>query len=305
MILKNSKDLPLVALAVVQISLWILTLSFFNSLSILTLVALALLQAFLISTNFQVIAHNFIHHRFFQAKVLNSLFSVINSANLGAPSSLYFAHHMNHHRYNNGPGDRSSTWAHGQPGSEESLWRYSLLSPLRTPMTVLYREARKTHPAFPIYVEVGFLLSALTGLALWSPWASVYALAVVYVGQVLAAAENHLEHFGGRPGDARRGAVSCYSHWYNRIWFNNGYHQEHHFRPGLHWSDVPVLRPQLPHESERRVVSGAHWMFWRQPLNDLAATYCEEMGSPSTATPRLTSPLAASSKAWVRGTNSK
>ena len=30
--------------------------------------------------------------------------------------------------------------------------------------------------------------------------------------------------------------VSSYAKWYNIIWFNNGYHAEHHYRPKLHWT---------------------------------------------------------------------
>ena len=53
-------------------------------------------------------------------------------------------------------------------------------------------------------------------------------------------------------------SVSCYSRLYNFVWFNNGYHQEHHFRPQVHWTELPTLHPQMLPESERRVVRGWH-----------------------------------------------
>jgi hypothetical protein len=36
-----------------------------------------------------------------------------------------------------------------------------------------------------------------------------------------------------------RGTVSHYGFWYNVLFFNDGYHVEHHTRPGAHWTDLP------------------------------------------------------------------
>ena len=71
--------------------------------------------------------------------------------------------------------------------------------------------------------------------------------------------EHYLEHYGATPGDRRTDSVSSYGRLYNLIWFNNGYHQEHHFRPQVHWTRVPEVKSLLPPESERRTVRGAHW----------------------------------------------
>jgi hypothetical protein len=42
----------------------------------------------------------------------------------------------------------------------------------------------------------------------------------------------------------RRGTVSHYSALYNLLFFNDGYHVEHHARPGAHWTSLPrQVRP--------------------------------------------------------------
>ncbi|MCY0987385.1 fatty acid desaturase [Nannocystis sp. ILAH1] len=36
--------------------------------------------------------------------------------------------------------------------------------------------------------------------------------------------------------------ISHYGRLYNLLWFNDGYHAEHHARPGAHWTTLPALR---------------------------------------------------------------
>ena len=59
-------------------------------------------------------------------------------------------------------------------------------------------------------------------------------------------------------------SVSAYGKLYNFVWFNNGYHQEHHFRPGTHWMDLPKVRKELPSDEDRQVIkNGSHLSnFW-------------------------------------------
>jgi hypothetical protein len=50
-------------------------------------------------------------------------------------------------------------------------------------------------------------------------------------GLVLCSLQGHYEHV--------RGTVSHYGRLYNFAFFNDGYHVEHHARPGMHWSELP------------------------------------------------------------------
>jgi fatty acid desaturase len=98
------------------------------------------------------------------------------------------------------------------------------------------------------------------GLAVLNPRGFfLFYVPLWYLGQCGALAENYLEHHGARPGNRVTDSVSCYSWFYNLIWFNNGYHQEHHYRPQIHWTKIPAVRAQLPPDSERRVTPFAHW----------------------------------------------
>jgi fatty acid desaturase len=62
-----------------------------------------------------------------------------------------------------------------------------------------------------------------------------------------------VQHRGATdPDDPLRNSVSCYGRVYNWLTFNLGHHQEHHWRPGVHWSSLPLLREDLP--TARRIV---------------------------------------------------
>jgi Fatty acid desaturase len=51
------------------------------------------------------------------------------------------------------------------------------------------------------------------------------------LGLGLCWLHGHYEH--------ARGTTSHYGFWYNLLFFNDGYHVEHHARPGTHWTDLP------------------------------------------------------------------
>jgi fatty acid desaturase len=265
------KDIFLVVTGVVGFLGLLVPAVGFKQFSFWPLIGFAALEVFLICMNYQCVAHNAIHNPFFKWKPFNAVFSHFNTLVLGVPQSLYKVHHMNHHKYcNDLPGadgwtlDRSSTYRFSRSsGRPEGILRYSLLSPLRAELTWLFQEARKFGAWHLVLGET--LALALFWLGLVSlNWKGFifYYLPVWYLGQVAAYAENYFEHDGSIPGNRKTDSVSCYNPFYNWLWFNNGYHQEHHFRPQTHWVAIQALRSQMLPESQRAVVGGAHWFNW-------------------------------------------
>lgn len=236
------------------------------------LIALGLVQAFLYAMNFQCTGHNFVHNPFFSAAWMNRVFSVLNSLALGVPQTFYKFHHYNHHAHNNDvprhygrTRDCSSIYRYGKPpGTLEPLWSYALIGPLRTDVTPLWREAKKRGQHRMMLVETAALLAFIAAIFLIDWRYGIFYLIVLYAGQALALAENYLEHYGAPNTSRLDDSVSAYSAWYNRFWFNNGYHQEHHYRPGVHWTRIPEIRGQMLEESRRRVV-GCHWFNFGRP----------------------------------------
>jgi hypothetical protein len=91
-------------------------------------------------------------------------------------------------------------------------WRFLLTTPVGVEMAlvgVLWAILAAAHPRFFLSVYVPGYLAGLG----------------------LCALQGHYEH--------ARGTTSYYGRIYNTLCFNDGYHVEHHARPGLHWTRLP------------------------------------------------------------------
>jgi fatty acid desaturase len=259
----------LVLLALVQFAVLLFGALTFGAVPRWQSLVAGLISVYLTTTNFKCIAHNFIHNPFFRSRRLNGAYSVFNSLLLGGPQALYRLHHLNHHRYNNDPpdpatgttGDLSSTWRYSRwPGLEEGFLSYALLGYFRTDFGLLLGEARKKRLILRVYGEFAAVLALVAAVGwLNPPGLAFFYLPVWYFGNAAAQAENYLEHYGALPGNRKTDSVSSYGALYNLLRFNHGYHQEHHYRPQVHWTRVPGMKELLPPETDRRVVRWAHW----------------------------------------------
>ena len=81
-------------------------------------------------------------------------------------------------------------------------------------------------------IQCGVVLALWTVVAVTSArlFVTVY-LPGYLVGLGLCFLQGHFEHAGG--------TTSHYGRLYNLLFFNDGYHVEHHRRPGVHWTDLP------------------------------------------------------------------
>jgi fatty acid desaturase len=264
----SRKDGILVVLAIAQLFLLVAATLNATTLPIGATVAFGAIVVFLICTNYQCVAHNFIHNPFFASERLNAAFSVLNTLCIGVPETLYRVHHLHHHKYNNDAidpltgttHDVTSTFRYGKNGGEEGIVTYALLGFFRSSFSYMWNQARQKGLLPLVVAEIAALALFVAVLAV-SDWRGFlfFYVPVWYLGQVGAMAENYVEHHGAIPGDRRTDSVSAYGALYNLIWFNNGYHQEHHWKPQVHWTQVSALRPLLPPETSRRVVRAAHW----------------------------------------------
>ena len=114
-------------------------------------------------------------------------------------------------------------------GIPQSLWRARHL-----------RHHRGDHGAGrwtrEMTLEAGVVAALWIALAVNAPgfFATVY-LPGYALGLGLCFLQGHFEH--------ARGTTSHYGWLYNWCFFNDGYHAEHHLRPGEHWTRLP----QQPH----------------------------------------------------------
>jgi fatty acid desaturase len=261
-------DAILVAISVSHVAAMLAVMFWSDRIDAPLLIAAGLGFVFLCCTNYQCVAHNFIHNPFFSREPLNHVFSILNSLSLGMPQTLYRFHHLNHHKYNSDyqdpetgeTRDYSSIYRFSRSsGQAEGVWTYSLLGPFRVDLGQLFAIAKQRGLGWLVILETLALLGFYAALA-WMNWQVFLAflVPVLFAGQAAAFAQNYLEHKGADPGSRLTDSVSCYSPLYNFLWFNNGYHQEHHYRPYVHWTQIRKIKSKMLPESERRVVRGSH-----------------------------------------------
>lgn len=150
------------------------------------------------------IAHNFIHTPFFRSRACNRPYSLFLSALMGVPQSLWRERHLRHH-------------------AERHL--------------VARADRRVHHRRRPVWTRDAAVETAVV-LAVWAVALAADAslFLTVYVpgylaGLGLCSLQGHFEH--------ARGTTSHYGWLYNWCFFNDGYHAEHHLRPGEHWTRLP------------------------------------------------------------------
>jgi fatty acid desaturase len=86
--------------------------------------------------------------------------------------------------------------------------------------------------------------------------------------------------------------VSSYHTLYNKVWFYNGYHAEHHYRPRAHWTRMRELHVEIQEEQKRvgvRVIKPPHAFGFMDP--DLADEPLVPIEKVKQVAPEATKPV--------------
>jgi hypothetical protein len=91
--------------------------------------------------------------------------------------------------------------------------------------------ARRVRPGTDVLVETALVSALWITIAVTAPTFFLFVyLPGVALGLALCQVHGHFEHAGG--------TTSYYGRIYNLLFFNDGYHVEHHRRPGAHWTEL-------------------------------------------------------------------
>ena len=214
---------------------------------------------FLFWYNGLVASHSFVHHPWFTSERLNQLYLALNSINIGLPQIHYRYEHLHHHHYGNDrpnsegiTKDPTSTFAYGKNGQHEHVVSYCLLGLFRTDLMESFREIYRKGDGKQLRLELTTcIVSLMIYLALSWQYVLFILIPTLYWGWVLEHLENYYEHFGGTPENRYANSSSYYGCLYNLLFCNEGYHQEHHLRPNVHWTKRPQTRQEFSTELDK------------------------------------------------------
>lgn len=235
---------------------------------------LALATLYSLSTCWSLhgVAHNFIHNPFFSSAPLNRAFSLMLSLTMGFSQGIYRLVHLRHHMGNSDrpkqPGetkDPTSIYRYGHNGEAEPVLRYALVSFLRTDVRGLLAPPARTPPLESrwILAELALVTVVVVALTLYDWQLVLTLLPFWYLGHCWSQLANYYEHLGADPTKPIAWGVSCYAPLFNRLWLNNGYHAEHHFRAKTHWTELPALHRRIATDQQ---AAGVRVLSWPHPL---------------------------------------
>jgi fatty acid desaturase len=250
----------------------------FPRLSWWALIPLGLIFSISISWNINGVSHNFLHNRFFRWSLLNKLYSLMESLTMGFSQVFYESVHRRHHIGNadlpdehGHTDDPLSIYKHGHDGEPENPWIYIFLSYFRDDPKEIFQDVKRLYGPFEAWFgvfEIAAFISFYVTAGILNLHFILYFLPFYYFGHCLSYLNGYYLHYGGNPNLPLAWGVSSYHKLYNWLWFNNGYHAEHHYRPRAHWTNMKQLHAELA-EAQRaanvRVIKPPHALGFLDP----------------------------------------
>jgi len=260
------------------------------------MLVLGFVYSLMVNANINGVGHNFIHNPFFRSPLLNRFFGIAQSVACCFSQTYYDAVHMQHHIGNADRPDENvdtvdwiSIYKHGHDGEPENPWSYVFLSFFRDDVGTIRKELRKRGARELMWgnIELAAFATTLFVMFLFN-WRYIifYFLPFFYLGHCFSYLNGYYRHYGANPDKPVAWGVSSYGKIYNWLFFYNGYHAEHHFRPKVHWTKMEDFHRQiadLQKEEGVRVIHRAHMLGFLDP--DLPKRGERAVGVESAAPP--------------------
>jgi fatty acid desaturase len=210
---------------------------------------------------------------FFRWQLLNRLFGIVESIACCFSQTYYDVVHLQHHKGNSDRKDEKgetvdwlSIYRHGHDGEAENPWSYVFLSFFRDNPAAIKRELRKRGVAEVRWGNTELAAAVLTlSVMFWFDWRYVvfFFLPFFLSRHCFSYLNGYFRHYGADPNKPIAWGVSSYGKIYNWLFFYNGYHAEHHFRPKVHWTQMENFHQQIAEMQRRegvRVIEHAHML---------------------------------------------
>jgi fatty acid desaturase len=220
--------------------------------------------------------HHHSHWPTFVNKKFNTAYELLLSMTAGISHQFWRRNHLKHHVYvndkpvNNHTNDPVSVFAHGKNGEVQNFWKYcthTMITAFRNMVIFPVTPPQDSRPKLiaetllhDIYFLSVFVIDWRYG---------VYMLLVYIIAHFLNGATSYGEHWTvlDRRGDTTQDSIGIYSRWYNIVGFGAGYHQEHHHRPNIHWTQLPDLTPRMhPQRVTRKsmhIFNNPYWQHFK------------------------------------------
>ena len=227
-------------------------------------------QAWLICNLQNAPLHHHSHWSTFNNKKANTVYELLLSMISGVTHQTWKWTHLTHHVHvNDHPVDGNtkdpvSVFKQGKNGEVENFWKFCFRGTINTMFGSLAYAIKSSNKPSIVYNSTQSTIEALSWMVYCIAIFAVdfnfgmWMMVVYFLAHFLNYATSYGEHWGvlDRRGDTTQDSVGIYSTWYNWIGFGAGYHQEHHNKPGMHWTKLYTITPKM--HPDRKTVKSMH-----------------------------------------------
>lgn len=244
------KDSLLVLYALVMFSLPIILAVYTPS--VLWLVFISFFHIWFIVNGQNSSMHHHTHWSTFNNQTANRIYEIFLTMTFGIATAMWRWTHLIHHKHvNDKPVDGKTVdpvsvyKLEPADGTLNNFWVYCFKGAFIDNIKPVFTWFKFTNPqlaremwAFRLFILLICSINLFYGL---------WLLAIYCLSFIVNNANSYGEHWGAltRRGDTTQDSVGIYSKWYNIFGFGAGYHQEHHHRPGVHWTKLHLITPLL------------------------------------------------------------
>lgn len=211
--------------------------------------------------------HHHQHVPTFHQPALNRLLELVFAFQTGVSSHAWLLHHsLGHHVNYLDQRKDESRWM-DRDGQTMGALRYSLEVAL-TSYTRAWGVGSRYPRHRPVFIAMGLLVLALLAAAVaYRPWQALFVFVLpMTISLVGTAWATHTHHAGRSVANHFVASTNIVHRGYNLVTGNLGYHTAHHYRPGVHWSQLPKLHEEIRHLIPEDAYMSPGWPFgWNRP----------------------------------------
>lgn len=193
--------------------------------------------------------HHHQHLSVFRSDAANRLLDVVYGLLTGVGSHGWVLHHsLGHHVNYLDQRVDESRWRR-EDGSPMNEVEYALVVSA-TAYPRMWGVTRRAPQYRSVFVVMGIALVAIVAsLVLLRPVPALFVFVAPMLLMVFHTAwATHTHHAGKSTSSHFVASNNILHRGYNLLTGNLGYHTAHHYRPGVHWSELPALHDRIAHQ---------------------------------------------------------
>jgi len=192
--------------------------------------------------------HHHQHRHVFKYTPLNRILEFFYALHTGVTTNLWVLHHnYGHHKNYLDQSKDESRWRK-EDGSIMGKYEYTFIVAL-TAYPRGFNVGKKFPKQQKDFVLYGIItLILLLGLTIYNPISALFVFILPMIASLLyTSLATYKHHVGLDTQNEFEASHNNTAGWYNFLTGNLGYHTAHHYKQGIHWSELPKLHEQIKH----------------------------------------------------------